>query len=159
MQLSSTPYVPHVSPISLFLAHSPYNTWRGVLDNSSLLGPNNQTDLPCSQQTRCTCRHRCKAHRSSVQTNVLQNTSLTQIIGTSLSHLNAHEKKVGLKVWHPGCVRSIIQSCSVYIYIYIYIYTYSHETQFLYNQQRYIIYKYMFRPCMQAIISLSRELK
>ena len=30
-----------------------------------------------------------------------------------------------LKVWHPRCVRSIIQSCSVYISIY----TYSHETQ------------------------------
>ena len=28
-----------------------------------------------------------------------------------------------LKVWHPRCVRSIIQSCSVYISIY----TYSHE--------------------------------
>ena len=33
-----------------------------------------------------------------------------------------------LKVWHPRCVRSIIQSCSVYISIY----TYSHETQQLY---------------------------
>ena len=33
-----------------------------------------------------------------------------------------------LKMWHPRCVRSIIQSCSVYISIY----TYSHETQQLY---------------------------
>ena len=33
-----------------------------------------------------------------------------------------------LKVWHPRCVRSIMQSCSVYISIYIY----SHETQQLY---------------------------
>ena len=33
-----------------------------------------------------------------------------------------------LKVWHPSCVRSIIQSCSVYISIYIE----SHETQQLY---------------------------
>ena len=33
-----------------------------------------------------------------------------------------------LKVCHPRCVRSVIQSCSLYISIY----TYSHETQQLY---------------------------
>ena len=35
---------------------------------------------------------------------------------------------VHLNAWHPSCVRSIIQSCSVYISIY----AYSHETQQLY---------------------------
>ena len=34
-----------------------------------------------------------------------------------------------LKVCHPHCVRSVLQSFSVYISIY----TYSHETQHLYN--------------------------
>jgi len=37
------------------------------------------------------------------------------------------KSKDDIKVWHPRCVRSIIQSSSVYIYLYIYIY--SHETQ------------------------------
>ena len=49
--------------------------------------------------------------------------------------LRGSKKQNFLKVWHPRCVRSVIQSCSVcvcvcvcvYIYIYIYIYIHSRE--------------------------------
>ena len=42
-----------------------------------------------------------------------------RVTGVARNHVSV------LKVWHPPCVRSIIQSCSVYIYIYIYIYIYT----------------------------------
>jgi len=47
-----------------------------------------------------------------------------ECLKTSLSLLSDRHHFY-LKVRHPRCVRSVIQSCSVYISIY----TYSHETQ------------------------------
>ena len=78
-----------------------------------------ETAVNCSQIFARWPKSKSHIQEDSIQSDQNQEVVYAYVLFKAGSTMGRRCEDV-LKVWHSRCVRSIIQSCSIYIYIYIY---------------------------------------